>query len=71
MMTVHELLSRIDAYQQKSGYKDSTVSLRVFNDGQRLAVLRRRPRMWPQTIDKAIARLETLEEKLPEGEAAA
>lgn len=63
-MTVEDLLNRIDKYRELAGCKDSTASLRIFNDGKRLATLRQKPRMWPETIAKAAIKLDELEASL-------
>lgn len=61
MKEVHELLARVDAYKKRAGCKDSTASLRIFNDGKRLKSLRKTKRMWPETVVAALKRIDELE----------
>lgn len=69
--TLPELLDQIDAYKRRAKCKDSTVSLRIFNDGKRLKALRKKnARMWPETIAKAAQKLADLEGALSEQEVA-
>ena len=63
-MTKAELLRRIDAYIKKAGCTESTASLRVFNDGKRLKQLRKKSRLWPETMQAASDQLDKLEADL-------
>lgn len=60
------LVIRVEAYARRAGYADTTASRHVFNDGSRLAAIRGKHRMWPETIEAANAKLDELMAALPD-----
>ena len=60
MRTTSDLLRLIDRFIAVTGYAETTVSLRIFNDGKRLRSFRARQRMYQETIDRSCEMLEDL-----------
>lgn len=66
MMTMPELLKRIDRYKAATGFADSTIGGKIWNDWGRLKYYRDGGGMTVRTLQLTLDRLAVLEAKLEE-----
>jgi hypothetical protein len=64
MTDLNTFLRRADALAKAEQISIKTLSLRIFNDGKKIDVLKAGGRIWPDTLDAAAKKLTKLERKV-------